>query len=170
MKPWSTTTISRDHDDLPSGAAFAYENAAKGLDEQLRRIEALDAKAGVLLAADGVLAGLLFATDSIPLRAPRPVGIAITLALLASIVLALAAFASRKYETAPTPEAVIGLMGHGDEAWLKWRFLGNMVVALAINRRKLQRKARVLGSALGFLIVVVLLLGGYLTYVLITNR
>ncbi len=43
---------------------FAFENAAKALHEQLGRLESLDAKAGVLLAADGVLAGLLFATDS----------------------------------------------------------------------------------------------------------
>ena len=53
-------------------------------------------------------------------------------------------------------------MEQGDEAWLKWRFLGNMVVALTINRRKLERKARFLSSAIGFLFIVVLLLGGYL--------
>jgi hypothetical protein len=156
-------------ENFPGGASFAFDNATRALDEQLRRIEALDSKAGVLLAADGVLAGLLFATDSILLEAPELVGIAVTAALLASIVLALTAFATRKYETAPTPEAVIGLMNQGDEVWLKWRFLGNMAVALSINRRKLQRKARILSSAIGFLILVVLLLGGYLMGVLITD-
>ena len=55
----------------PHGASFAFDNAAKALDEQMGRIESLDAKAGVLLAADGVLAGLLFATDSVLIQAPR---------------------------------------------------------------------------------------------------
>jgi len=52
------------------------------------------------------------------------------------------------------------------DAWLKWRFLGNVVVALTINRSKLERKARLLSSAIGFLFIVVILLGGYLTYLL----
>ena len=56
----------------PQGASFAFDNAAKALDEQLGRIESLDAKAGILLAADGVLAGLLFATGSVLVQAPRP--------------------------------------------------------------------------------------------------
>lgn len=41
----------------PQGASFAFDNAAKALDEQMGRIESLDAKAGVLLAADGYLLG-----------------------------------------------------------------------------------------------------------------
>ena len=49
---------------------------------------------------------------------------------------------------------------------MKWRFLGNVVVALTINRSKLERKARLLSSAIGFLFIVVILLGGYLTYLL----
>ena len=150
----------------PQGALFAFGNAAKALDEQLGRIESLDAKAGVLLAADGVLAGLLFATDSVLIHAPRALGVAITVSLLFSILLALQAFSTRKYETAPTPEAVIGLMEQVLDAWLKWRFLGNVVVALTINRSKLERKARLLSSAIGFLFIVVILLGGYLTYLL----
>ena len=81
-------------------------------------------------------------------------------------LLALLAFSTRKYETAPVPEAVIGLMAQGGDAWLKWRFLGNMVVALTINRGKLERKARLLSSAIGLLLIVVLLLGGYLIYLL----
>jgi hypothetical protein len=150
----------------PQGASFAFDNAAKALDEQMGRIESLDAKAGVLLAADGVLAGLLFATDSVLTQAPRALGVSVTISLLFSILLALLAFSTRKYETAPTPEAVISLMEQGGDAWLKWRFLGNVVVALTINRGKLERKARLLSSAIGFLFIVVLLLGGYLTYLL----
>ncbi len=149
-----------------SGASFAFDNAAKALDEQLGRIESLDAKAGVLLAADGVLAGLLFATDSVLFQAPRILGVAVTVSLLFSILLALLAFSTRKYETAPTPEAVIGLMEQGSEAWLKWSFLGNLILALTINRSKLGRKTRLLGSAIALLFMVVLLLGTYLIYLL----
>ncbi len=52
---------------------------------------------------------------------------------------------------------------------MKWRFLGNLVEALTINRNKLERKARLLNSAIGLLFIVVLLLGGYLTYLLTTR-
>ncbi|MGH2750870.1 MAG: hypothetical protein ACRDK3_08375 [Actinomycetota bacterium] len=151
----------------PSGASFAFDNAAKALDEQLGRIESLDAKGGVLLAADGVLAGLLFATDSVLFQAPRILGVTVTISLLLSILLALLAFSTRKYETAPTPEAVIDLMEQGSEAWLKWRFLGNLIVALTINRSKLARKTRLLSSAIALLFTVVLLLGAYLIYLLV---
>jgi hypothetical protein len=54
----------------PKEADFAFDNASKALGEQLQRIEALDAKAGILLAADGVVVGLLFAADSVLLDAP----------------------------------------------------------------------------------------------------
>lgn len=43
---------------VPEGASFAYAVAIAALDEQLRRIEALDTKAGILMAVDGVIAGL----------------------------------------------------------------------------------------------------------------
>lgn len=151
---------------LPQGASFAFDNAAKALDEQLGRIDSLDAKAGILLAADGVLAGLLFARNSLVFQAPRALGAAVTIFLLFSILLALLAFSTRKYEMAPTPETVIGLMDQGGDGWLKWRFLGNVIVALRINRSKLEQKARRLSSAIWLLFIVVLLLGGYLTYLL----
>jgi len=100
------------------------------------------------------------------IQAPRALGVSVSISLLFSILLALLAFSTRKYETAPAPAAVIGLMEQGGDAWLKWRFLGNMVVALTINRSKLERKARLLSSAIGSLLIVVLLLGGYLIYLL----
>lgn len=150
----------------PIGAGFAFDNAQSALDEQLERIEALGAKAGILLAADGVLAGLLFAADSVLLEAPRLIGVAVAIPLLLSFLLALLAFFTRKYETAPRREAVIGLMKQGDETWLKWRFLGNLVQALDINRSKLDSKGRHVSAAIALLFVVVALLGGYLAYAL----
>lgn len=153
----------------PVGAGFAFDNAKDALEEQLQRIEALDTKAGILLAADGVLAGLLFAADSVLLEAPRVIGVAVTVPLLLSILLALLAFFTRKYEKAPTPEAVIGLMAQGDGTWLKWRFLGNILRALDINRSKLASKGRLVSAAIALLFVVVSVLGVYLTYVLATG-
>ena len=150
----------------PKEADFAFDNASKALGEQLQRIEALDAKAGILLAADGVLVGLLFAADSVLLDAPGFIGIAVAVPLVISVLCALFAFIIRKYEVAPTPEAVIGLMGQGDEAWLKWRFLGNLSQALDINRIKLDSKARRANAASGSLLIVVLILGGYLVVAL----
>jgi len=70
--------------------------SARALDEQLRRIEALDAKAGILVAADGVLGGLLFGAGSVIRNAPRGVAISASVALIASLVLALLAFANRR--------------------------------------------------------------------------
>jgi hypothetical protein len=57
-------------------------------------------------------------------------------------------------------------MGQGDEAWLKWRFLGNLSQALDINRTKLDSKARRVNAASGSLLIVVLILGGYLVVAL----
>lgn len=148
---------------------FAFDVAAASLNEQLKRIEALDAKAGILIAADGVLAGFLLASDGVLRRAPLWIGVAITAVLFASIALALGSFANRKYETAPTPAAVVGLMGEGGENWLKWRFLANLLNAVDINRPKLQRKVRLLSSAVALLLLVVLILGAYLSYALIKD-
>lgn len=153
----------------PIGATFAFDNAKYALEEQLQRIEALDAKAGVLLAADGVLAGLLFATSSVLFQAPRVIGIGVAVSLFLSLLFALLALLARKYEIAPSPPAVVGLMEQGDENWLKWRFLGNLLVALDINRNKLVVKARVLIAAIASLGIVVLMLGAYLIYALATG-
>ncbi len=57
----------------------------------------------------------------------------------------------------------------GSEAWLKWRFLGNLILALTINRGKLGRKTRLLTLAIALLFTVVLLLGTYLIYLLIAR-
>ena len=82
---------------------------------------------------------MLFGAGSVIRNAPRGVAISASVALIASLVLALLAFANRRYEEAPKPEAVIRLMA-ADEAWLRWRFLGNLTKALDTNRTKLSGK------------------------------
>jgi hypothetical protein len=56
---------------VPRGASFAYAVAEQSLDEQLGRIEALDAKAGIVIATNGVLAALLFGRSSLLLGMPE---------------------------------------------------------------------------------------------------
>jgi hypothetical protein len=149
------------------GAPFAFEMSIRALDEQLRRIEALDSKSGILLAAVGVVIGLLLSAGSAVARFPQVVAISATISLILSLLLGLIAFANRRYEFAPKPEAVIRLMAAGSD-WIQWRLLGNLTAALATNRRKLAWKARFLTSALVALIVAVGTLGGYFIYQLAT--
>jgi hypothetical protein len=94
---------------VPDGAPFAYNVAGAALDEQLRRIEVLDSKAGILIAADGVLAGLLFGRSSLILAAPRALSAIVVGLVLISLLLGLIAFANRRYGTAPHPAAVLRL-------------------------------------------------------------
>jgi hypothetical protein len=133
------------------------------LQQQLRRIDALDTKTGVLLAIDGVLAGLLFGRDPHLPDTPRGLIAAAAVALLASLGLGLVAFANRRYDTAPSASAVARFMSQ-DPEWLRWRFSGNVLTAVEVNDRKLAWKARLLTSALLSLIVSVTLLGGYFVY------
>jgi len=100
---------------VPAGASFAFERSVKALAEQLARIEALDGKAGILIAGGGVLAGLLFGRGSLLVDAPRwMVGIA-AIALTGSLVLGLLAFWTRRYDVAPRPEALAQLMAASEE-------------------------------------------------------
>jgi preprotein translocase subunit SecG len=154
---------------VPEGASFAYAVAVAALDEQLRRIEALDTKAGILMAVDGVIAGLLFGRTSLLVTAPRLIGVLAVVFVVASLLLALIAFANRRYDLAPQPDSAIRLMA-APEDWLRWRFLGNLQGAISENGRKLTRKSRLLTSALVSLIATVSLLGAYFTYAILAGR
>ena len=148
---------------VPSGAGFAFDLGRERLQQQLRRIDALDTKTGVLLAIDGVLAGLLFGREPQPPGAPRGLTATAAVALVVSLALSLIAFANRRYDTAPSASAVARFMSQ-DPEWLRWRFSGNVLAAIEVNDRKLTWKARLLTSALLSLIVSVTLLGGYFIY------
>jgi hypothetical protein len=154
---------------VPEGASFAYSVAVGALDDQLRRIEALDTKAGILMAVDGVIAGLLFGRASLLIDAPRLIGVLAIVFVVASLLQALIAFANRRYDLAPQPEAAIRLMAAPGD-WLKWRFLGNLQGAISENGTKLTRKARLLTGALVSLIATVGLLGAYFVYAILAGR
>lgn len=126
---------------IPHGAEFAYGVGRQELADQLRRIEALDSKAGILLAAGGVLAGFVFGSRTFIRQAPGSISLSVALFVTASLVLALIAFGNQKYRTAPLTEDAVRLMVQ-DENWLKWRFLGNLLHAIQANSTKLEQKAR----------------------------
>ena len=145
----------------PPGASFAFDIGEQALSEQLRRADALDTKAGVLVAANGlVLFGLLLSSNSFVVGSPIGVQFSIVVLTIASLLSALAAFSTRRYDLAPRPESVIRLMAR-DEAWLRWRFLGNVESAVAQNRRKLVRKSMLLTLSLASLFLTVTTMGLY---------
>jgi hypothetical protein len=155
--------------NVPAGAGFAYRVAVRALDEQLQRIEALDTKAGVLIAADGLVLGLLSGERSSLILSPAWVSFPVLAAVASSLILALFAFATRNYDAAPNPDAAIRLMT-AEPAWLEWRFLGNLRNAIIANRSKLKTKARLLSAALVALIAGATVFGGYLlTHTLTTG-
>lgn len=75
--------------EVPAGAPFAFEMAVRSLDEQLERINALDTKAGVLIAADGVIVGLLACDRSVLTRAPAWIGVLVLATVGTSLILSL---------------------------------------------------------------------------------
>jgi hypothetical protein len=150
----------------PQGAAFLYDAAHKGLSEQWQWIDALDTKAGVVLAADGLLAGLLFTSDSFLWLAPTWTSVAITVLLLGSLTLALLAFATRRYETAPDVEDLVRF-NHLSSDQIQWRALSDLLFALEVNESKMAQKSNLLFYSGLMLLVTVVLFGAYFVNALI---
>jgi len=135
----------------------------RALDEQERRTNSLDSKAGVVLAASGVLAGFIFRSDSFIRREPTWIRIAIVAAITMTIVTALAAFTTRRYRHTPSLRLSITMMAR-DDGWVRWRFLGTMLESWSENDRKLARKGQLLSLSLGSLLGTTLLLAGSFLY------
>jgi hypothetical protein len=108
---------------IPQGATFAFDIAHGALDKQLSRIDSIDTKAGVLLAADGILAGLIVARGSVLETAPWWIAVPAIISILLSFGATLRALAGRSYEIAPTPEEVARLSG-ASERWIRWNLIG----------------------------------------------
>src|SRR5687767_6123457 len=120
----------------PRSARFAYDVVRDALKEQLARIDSLDQKAGIILAAGGIVGGLALSPDADRLSAfPAWLAILIVVTLVGSLLGALVALANRRYELAPTPERVASLAG-ADEDRLRWMFIGNVLEAVELNRGK----------------------------------
>jgi hypothetical protein len=126
------------------GINFAYDRTSKALDDQLDWIDKLDTKAGVLLAADGVIAGLVMTKDSVLLTIPNYPAMLVVGLLILSLVLALLAFATRHYEIAPEIDSLLQQMPNSDDELLKSAALPSLVNALDINEPKVNQKATML--------------------------
>ena len=124
------------------------------------RVDGLDSKAGVIVAADGVLAGFLLSGNSQLADAPDWLATVLVISVFLSITTALLAFATRRFKNAPSFDATMRLMTGGAD-WLKWRFLRNIQDSIHENHKNIEQKARFIALAIGFLLAAVALLGSY---------
>jgi hypothetical protein len=153
---------------IPQSATFAFDVAVRAVDEQLSRIDSLDSKAGILLAADGVLAGLIFVRGGVVARAPIGLGLIVSVTILFSLVCTLVSFADREYLARPRAETVAQLAA-APEDWIKWRLIGNVLRSVETNRARLRSKARWLTFGQAALLVTLLSLGSYFIYELLRD-
>jgi hypothetical protein len=154
--------------DVPAGSGFAYEVAIRALDEQLHRVETLDSKAGILIAADGLIVGLLQTPRSSLSEAPSAIAVVVLGAVIGSLLFALISFSVRRYDLVPSPRAVIRFMER-NQPWLRWRFLGNLLDAIDTNHDKIETKARWLVAAGAGLFAAAAVMGGYLIYAVLEH-
>lgn len=151
----------------PRGIAYAHQAASKAYDDQMRWIDALDSKAGILMAADGVIVSLIVTSDSIFLSAPKLVGIGVAGFLFIALVFALLAFSTRRYEVAPDLEPLIRQMQHLEDDGLRWIALEGLANAVEVNESKVNAKAEHLFFSAVALLAAVLVLAAYFIYLLL---
>ena len=153
---------------VPQSASFAFDVAVRAVDEQLARIDSLDSKAGILLAADGVLAGLIFVSGGVVAIAPIGLALIVSVTILLSLMCTVVSFADREYLARPRPETVAPLAA-APEDWIKWRLMGTVLRAVETNRARLRSKARWLTLGQAALLVTLLSLGSYFIYELLSD-
>jgi hypothetical protein len=151
--------------EVPKGAGHAYEVGRRTLSDQMTSIDALDSKAGIIIAAGGVLAGFLLSRDSRLMQAPPWLAMLLVVSIFFSLATALFAFGTRHFKHAPSFDATMRLMT-ADADWLKWRFLRNIQESIAENHQKIEQKARFLTASIGFLLAAVAALGAYSIWVI----
>lgn len=59
-----------------------HDAAAKAYEDQMRWIDTLDGKAGILMAGDGVIAGLIMTQGSVLTKSPTTIAATVTALLL----------------------------------------------------------------------------------------
>src|SRR6266498_4774627 len=127
------------NDHPPPGTGFAWDQAERRLEAQLRQADALDTKAGVLLGLLAVVLALLLNGGE---RLVPHWLLAATLAGLGlSGMFAVSSFRAQGYRRDPSPETV-WLFASREPQHVKLRLLSARLGALADNPTKLERKAR----------------------------
>jgi len=127
----------------PPGIPLAWDVATTIVDVELREIDQLDTKAGVVIGAL-VVAGSLVLSATGRGAAQVLVGVALILAL----AFATLSFLVRKYEYAPDPERFASAAMFAPD-YMKEAFLGNVLEAAAVNRERAARKGFYLNCAVG---------------------
>jgi len=149
-----------------AGIRFIHDAALKSYDDQMRWIDALDTKAGILIAADGLLAGLLVTSDPRGSAAPRGLVLALSLIVMASLVTALIAFITRHYEVAPDIDR-FSVPDIGHENQMVTIALEGYLNAIEINEKKVAEKATFLFWAGGTLLLAAVLATVYFVYLIL---
>lgn len=125
---------------IPRGAEFAFGAAAATLTSQAALVDALDAKVGILLAAEGVLAGFIFGSS----RDVSSVILILSLvSLLTSAAFAIASFWPRRFASVPDARTLGAIVAGNpglSEPELKWMFIRNAVEGIEDNRFVLHGK------------------------------
>ena len=151
----------------PRGVSFVHEAASKAYEDQMKWIDALDGKAGILMAGDGVIAGLIMTQGSVLTKSPTPIAVIVTVLLFASLGLALLAFGTRRYEVAPDIDQLLPQMPHLDDDALRWIALKGYVNALDVNESKVEQKADLTFYSGMTLLGAIVIFGGYFIYFLV---
>jgi hypothetical protein len=146
---------------VPAGTDFVFDAAVRAFDDQMRWVDALDTKAGVLMAADAVLAGLVLMRGSMLLDAPLWVGVAVAVLFFMSFVLGLLSFATRRFGIAPDITALAAEASSTAPSSLRWTALSEILDALEMNEPKIAQKANLLFLGGVGLMLAVGTFGGY---------
>ena len=154
----------------PPGTDFVFDAAVRAFDDQMRWIDALDTKAGVLMAADAVLAGLVLTRGSTLLEAPPWVGVLVAALLFMSFVLALLSFATRRFGIAPDIPALADEAISSAPPSLRWTALAEILDALEMNEPKIGQKANLLFLGGVGLMLAMASFGGYFISQLVTAK
>jgi hypothetical protein len=127
----------------PPGIPLAWDVSMAILDVELRVIDQLDTKAGVVIGALVVAGGLLLNSTG------RGVAQALVgLALILALVFATLSFLVRKYEDAPDPTRFASAALF-EPNYMKEAFLGNVLGAVDANHERGARKGLYLNCAVG---------------------
>src|SRR2546425_9259145 len=158
---------------VPEAAAFAFENAMRAISQRSALIDPADSKAGVILAADGVFAGLLFARGSIAVNAPRWIAISVAVSLVLSAGSALFALFPRVFAVGARSRSVAdSVAGHPqlNSSAFQWWFLPNLLDGIDEDDRKLRRKVRSLRTAAFLLLGAVGLMASQFVDIILKGR
>lgn len=152
---------------IPVAASAAFDTALSTLARQDALVDALDAKVGTLLAAEGVLAAFVFGVS-------RDLPAAFLSCALGSLLIsagfALASFWPRRFAAVPDARAFASLAaGSPDmtERELKWWFIRNAIEGIEENRYLVHRKVKWLKVSSVALLVTIAALGAGVLWTLI---